>query len=174
MEPTAERPSAGPKRLSPPPSVRLSRAPYEAVRGGLDGAWWPYSHSLVDELPVLVEAMGGVGSITRVVLGIDLWPDIPHRIPVGGHFVTVGWFVSGHEQNEILLCSYSEGFRTLLVVHPTPTADGQRPTDRAGEAGGGRGGGSRGRRPPPFHSQAGSAGTATAPAAVVAWSRPDR
>ncbi|MCD7438916.1 hypothetical protein K4B79_11850 [Streptomyces lincolnensis] len=123
MEPTAEHPSAGPKRPSPPPSVRLSLAPYEAVRGGLDGAWWPYSHSLVDELPVLVEAVGGVGSITRVVLGIDLWPDIPHRIPVGGHFVTVGWFVSGHEQNEILLCSYSEGFRTLLVVPPATAAD---------------------------------------------------
>ncbi|WP_427920857.1 DUF5994 family protein [Streptomyces sp. cg40] len=123
MEPTADHPSAGPQRPSPPLPVRLSLAPYEAVPGGFDGAWWPYSRSLIDELPVLVEAMDGVGSITRVVLGIDLWPDIPHRIPVGGHFVTAGWFVSGHEQNEILLCSYSEGFRTLLVVPPATAAD---------------------------------------------------
>ncbi|NBM15130.1 hypothetical protein GUY61_05475 [Streptomyces sp. GC420] len=67
--------------------------------------------------------MDGVGSITRVTLGIELWPDVPHQIAVGGHIVGVGWFVSGHDQNEMVLCSYRDGFRTLLVIPPTMVAD---------------------------------------------------
>ncbi|WP_327593364.1 DUF5994 family protein [Streptomyces chartreusis] len=123
MEPTADHSATTAMRPSPPPQVRLSLAPYETVPGGLDGAWWPYSHNLIDELPLLVEAMDRAGSFTRVTLGIELWPDVPHQVAVGKNFVTVGWFVSGHEQNEILLCSYREGFRTLLVIPPATEAD---------------------------------------------------
>ncbi|CBG72302.1 conserved hypothetical protein [Streptomyces scabiei 87.22] len=70
-----------------------------------------------------MEAMDGVGTITGVLLGIGLWPDIPHRISVGGHVVTAGWFVSDHEQHEIMLCSYRDGFRTLLIVPPSTEPD---------------------------------------------------
>lgn len=123
MAPTADYSATTAKHTSPPAQVRLSLAPYEIVPGGLDGAWWPYSHTLVDELPLLVEAMDGAGSFTRVTLGIELWPDVPHQVAVGENFVTIGWFVSGHEQNEILLCSYLKGFRTLLVIPPATEAD---------------------------------------------------
>ncbi|MFJ4691083.1 DUF5994 family protein [Streptomyces sp. NPDC088766] len=122
MEPTADHSATTAMHPSPSPPVRLSLAPYEAVPGGLDGAWWPYSHELVDELPLLMEAMDGAGSFTRITLGIELWPDVPHQVAVGENQVTVGWFVSGHEQNEILLCSYREGFRTLLVIPPATEA----------------------------------------------------
>ncbi|MEU0644990.1 DUF5994 family protein [Streptomyces umbrinus] len=117
METTADDPSANARRSSPLP-IRVSLAPYEAIEGGFDGAWWPYSHNLVAELPGLVEAMDGAGSIIRVIVGIELWPDIPHRVAFGVHTVTAGWFVSGHEQNEIVLCSCLKGFHTLLVVPP--------------------------------------------------------
>ncbi|MFE7168965.1 DUF5994 family protein [Streptomyces sp. NPDC057616] len=123
MEPTAAQLATIAMCLSPPPQVRLSLAPYEAAPGALDGAWWPYSRNLVDELPLLMEAMDGAGSYTRVTLGIELWPDVPHQVLVGKNLVTVGWFVSGHEQNEILLCSYRKGFRTLLVIPPETEAD---------------------------------------------------
>jgi hypothetical protein len=123
MEPTVDHSATPAVRPSPPPPARLSLAPYEAVPGGFDGAWWPYSRNLTTELPLLLEAMDGVGNITRVTLGIDSWPDVPHRVAVGEHFVTVGWFVSGHEQHEMLLCSYRAGFRTLLVIPPVTTAD---------------------------------------------------
>jgi len=119
MEPTADRSA----RPSAPLPVRLSLAPYEAVPGGLDGAWWPYSRDLVEELPLLVQAMDGVGTITRVILGIQLWPGIPHQVAVGRGYVTAGWSVSGQEQNVISLCSYRDGFRTLLVIPPTTAAD---------------------------------------------------
>ncbi|MEU8865692.1 DUF5994 family protein [Streptomyces umbrinus] len=122
METTADHSSANAQRSSPLP-VRLSLAPYEAVEGGFDGAWWPYSHNLVAELPGLVGAMDGAGNITRVIVGIEPWPDIPHQVAIGVHTVTAGWSVSGHEQNEIVLCSYLKGFRTLLVVPPA-TAPG--------------------------------------------------
>jgi len=122
MQTTAGHPSANAQRSSPLP-VRLSLEPYEAVSGGFDGAWWPYSRNLITELPGLVEAMDEAGSITRVIVGIEPWPDIPHQITFGKYTVTAGWFVSGHEQNEIVLCSYLKGFRTLLVVPPT-TAPG--------------------------------------------------
>lgn len=122
MEPTASHPSAGAQRPSPLP-VRLSLTPYETVSGGFDGAWWPHSRNLVAELPGLVQAMDGAGGITRVTVGIGPWPDIPHQVSVGGHTVTAGWFVAGHEQNEVMLCSYLKGFRTLLVVPPTTAPD---------------------------------------------------
>ena len=122
MEPTADQVALS-VVPSPPLPARLSLAPYAAVPGGFDGAWWPYSRNLADELPALVEAMDGVGTITGVLLGIGLWPDIPHRISVGGHVVTAGWFVSDHEQHEIMLCSYRDGFRTLLIVPPTTEPD---------------------------------------------------
>ncbi|WP_329282173.1 DUF5994 family protein [Streptomyces sp. NBC_01451] len=122
MEPTADYLSVGPQRAAPLP-VRLSLTPHGAVSCGFDGAWWPYSRDLITELPGLVEAMDGVGSITRVTVGIEPWPDIPHQVAVGAHTVTAGWFVSGHEQNEIVLCSFLKGFRTLLVVPPA-TAPG--------------------------------------------------
>ncbi|WP_199832093.1 DUF5994 family protein [Streptomyces acidiscabies] len=122
MEPTTRHPSTGTQRSSPLP-VRLSLAPYKAVSGGFDGAWWPYSRDLIAELPGLVEALDRLGSITRVIVGIESWPDIPHQVSVGGHTVTAGWFVSGHEQNEIMLCSYLEGFRTLLIVPPAAEPD---------------------------------------------------
>ncbi|MFI9569357.1 DUF5994 family protein [Streptomyces rishiriensis] len=123
MEPTADQSATNTERLSPSLPVRLSLAPYEAVLGGCDGAWWPYSYSLVDELPVLVEAMDGVGVITRVILGMEPWPDIPHQVAVSGHSVTAGWLASGQEQNVIVLCSYLKGFRSLLVIPPAMLAD---------------------------------------------------
>ncbi|WP_406733480.1 DUF5994 family protein [Streptomyces sp. NBC_01794] len=123
MEPTADHSATTAMRPSSPPQVRLSLAPYEALPGGLDGAWWPHSHNLIDELPLLVEAMEGAGSFTRVTVGIELWPDVPHQVAVGENLVTAGWFVSGHEQNEILLCSYREGSCTLLVIPPATEAD---------------------------------------------------
>lgn len=119
MGPTADHPA----RPSSPLPVRLSLAPYEAVPGGLDGAWWPHSYDLAKELPLLVEAMDEVGTITRVILGIQLWPHIPHQVAVGRGYVTAGWSASGQEQNVILLCSYRDGFRTLLVIPPTTAAD---------------------------------------------------
>ncbi|MFD9136204.1 DUF5994 family protein [Streptomyces bottropensis] len=123
MEPTADHFALTAVGPSPSLPARLSLAPYAAVPGGFDGTWWPYSRNLADELPALVDAMDGVGTITRVILGIELWPDIPHQIPVGGHFVTAGWFVSGHEQHEIMVCSYRDGLRTLLIVPPTTEPD---------------------------------------------------
>ncbi|MDR6977960.1 hypothetical protein J2X68_004684 [Streptomyces sp. 3330] len=124
MEPTADQSATNARSLSPSsPPVRLSLAPYQAVLGGCDGAWWPYSYRLVDELAVLVVAMDGVGVITRVLLGIEPWPDLPHRISVRGHSVTAGWLTSGQEKNVIVLCSYLEGFRSLLVIPPAMPTD---------------------------------------------------
>ncbi|MFF1298449.1 MULTISPECIES: DUF5994 family protein [unclassified Streptomyces] len=123
MEPTADHVALSAVGPSPPLPARLSLAPYAAVPGRFDGAWWPYSRDLAAELPALVETIDGVGTITRVILGIGLWPDIPHQIPVGGQFVTAGWFASGHEQHEITLCSYRDGSRTLLIIPPTTDPD---------------------------------------------------
>ncbi|MFD5723466.1 DUF5994 family protein [Streptomyces sp. NPDC127036] len=126
MEPTADRlvnTAQGSKNSPPSLAVRLSLVPYQAVAGGLDGAWWPRSHDLVVELPSLIEAMDGVGSITRVTLGIEEWSHIPHQVASGGHMVGAGWFASGREQNVILSCSYRQGFRSLLVIPPGTGAD---------------------------------------------------
>jgi hypothetical protein len=82
-----------------------------------DGAWWPYSYNLVDELPGLVETMDKV-AISRVTVGLVLWRSVPHQIAVHGNRVGVGWFAVGRDRNEIMLSSYRDGFRTLLVIPP--------------------------------------------------------
>ncbi|MEW5809693.1 MAG: DUF5994 family protein [Actinomycetota bacterium] len=37
--------------------IRLTVA--DVLTGGLDGAWWPYTHSVARELPYLVDALSG-------------------------------------------------------------------------------------------------------------------
>ncbi|MCX4918921.1 DUF5994 family protein [Streptomyces sp. NBC_00687] len=121
MEPIADATSST-KHIAEPVPVRLSLAPYQAVPGGLDGAWWPYSHQLADELPALIEALDGVGNISVVTLGIEDWSHMPHHVAVGGHVVDAGWFASGRDENVILLLSHTRGFRTLLVIPPMTEA----------------------------------------------------
>ncbi|UQX01864.1 DUF5994 family protein [Streptomyces sp. RerS4] len=110
--------------LAPLLSARLALTPKTTLAGLLDGAWWPRSRDLTAELPPLVDALEGhYGRITRVTVNPTRWPVVPHKVPVAGHTVHVGWFTE-QDPDKMILLSYTVGRCDLLVIPPEtePTA----------------------------------------------------
>ncbi|WSW80326.1 DUF5994 family protein [Streptomyces sp. NBC_00996] len=107
------------------PTARLALKPVSPSPGQveLDGAWWPRSRDLSDELPALADVLDPLwGRITRVAVNPRYWPILPHRIFVNGHVVKVGWFTSELDPHKILLLSGTSGRWDLLVIPPETTA----------------------------------------------------
>jgi hypothetical protein len=130
MSATNDRPSlsAIPFRA---PTARLALTPVtcpapEPVE--LDGAWWPRSRDLTQELPPLADVLDPLwGRITRIAVNPRYWPIIPRRIFVNGQVVKVGWFTSELDPHKILLLSGTAGPWDLLVIPPeTPGTSAAR------------------------------------------------
>ncbi|WP_338684409.1 DUF5994 family protein [Streptomyces acidiscabies] len=103
----------------PPAPLRLALAPAGSAPALLDGAWWPRSRDLTAELPSLTDVLDPLwGRITRVTVNPTLWPVVPHKVPVAGHVVKVGWFLAEQDPHELLLLSYRTGRWDLLVIPP--------------------------------------------------------
>jgi hypothetical protein len=89
----------------------------------LDGAWWPRSRDLSDELPALADVLDPLwGRITRIAVNPRYWPVIPQRVFVNGHVVKVGWFTTELDPHKILLLSGTSGPWDLLVIPPEVSA----------------------------------------------------
>jgi hypothetical protein len=103
----------------PSPLARLSLTPAGSAPGLLDGAWWPRSRDLFRELPALTDVLDVCwGRITHITLNPAHWPVIPHKVPVGGRTVRVGWFGAEQDANKLILLSYTVGRWDLLVIPP--------------------------------------------------------
>ncbi|MER5469062.1 DUF5994 family protein [Streptomyces sp. NPDC002935] len=118
-----------PLRIAPfrAPTARLALKTVSASRGSLDGAWWPRSRDLTDELSTLADVLDPLsGRITRIAVNPTYWPAIPDSVPVNGHLVKVRWFTTELDPHRILLLSHTTGSWNLLVVPPetgAPAAD---------------------------------------------------
>ncbi|MFD9324779.1 DUF5994 family protein [Streptomyces sp. NPDC060065] len=127
MSATTDRP---PLRIVPfrAPTARLALKPVSTTRGLLDGAWWPRSRDLTQELPTLADMLDPLwGRITRIAVNPTYWPGLPDVVPVNGHAVKVGWFTRELDPHKILLLSYTAGCWDLLVIPPeTSTAAAAR------------------------------------------------
>lgn len=122
MSATTDRP---PLRIAPfrAPTARLALKTVSTSRGPLDGAWWPRSRDLADELSALAEVLDPLfGRVTRVAVNPTYWPVIPSRVPVNGHGVRIGWFTTELDPHKILLMSHTTGSWNLLVVPPEISA----------------------------------------------------
>ena len=107
------------------PTARIALKPMSPSSGGveLDGAWWPRSRDLSDELPGLADVLDPLwGRITRIAVNPRYWPIIPHRLFINGHVVKVGWFTLELDPHKILLLSGTSGRWDLLVIPPESTA----------------------------------------------------
>jgi hypothetical protein len=107
------------------PTARLALKPVSASAESveLDGAWWPRSRDLTDELPALADVLDPLwGRITRIAVNPRYWPIIPPRIFVNGHVVKVGWFTTELDPHKILLMSGTTGRWDLLVIPPETDA----------------------------------------------------
>ncbi|MEV0252934.1 DUF5994 family protein [Streptomyces sp. NPDC050732] len=113
-----------PARLSLKPSGPTGPSPGPSS-GLVDGAWWPRSRDLNRELPALCDRLDAPwGRITRVTVNPTHWPVIPHRVPVHGHTVNVGWFLDEQDAHQLMLRSYRVGRWDLLIIPPETDADG--------------------------------------------------
>ncbi|MFE9535619.1 DUF5994 family protein [Streptomyces sp. NPDC006691] len=97
--------------------ARLSLTPKSSLAGQLDGAWWPRSRCLEAEPPLAAALDLRWGRITHVTVNLTHWPVIPHKVPVAGHTVHVGWFTEQYPDQMILL-SCTVGRWDLLVIPP--------------------------------------------------------
>jgi len=103
--------------------LRLSVTP-GSERCRLDGAWWPRSRDLEQELPALVAELDHQwGRITHATVNRHLWPSLPHHVRTGTHTVRVGWYDSEQDPYEITLFSYEINRWDLLVVPPETDPD---------------------------------------------------
>lgn len=106
-----------------PPAARLSLTAGGPAPGLLDGAWWPRSRDLSEELPTLIDILDARwGRITRVTVNPTHWPIIPRKVPVAGHTVHVGWFADEQDPHKLILLSYTAGRWDLLVIPPETDA----------------------------------------------------
>ncbi|WP_152648543.1 DUF5994 family protein [Streptacidiphilus anmyonensis] len=112
---TAPAPAVAPPG---PPSLRLTLTPV-GPRSGLDGAWWPHSRNLFEQLPYLIAELDGIwGRITGATVHEAAWTDLRHSVPAGSHDVGVHWYDPAHDPHTITVFSYRVGTWELLVVPP--------------------------------------------------------
>ena len=74
---------------------RLVYTPTSCAEGVLDGAWWPHTRVLSEELPPLLAAVASrFGPVARISLNTTAWDATPQDITCGDGVVQVAWYRS--------------------------------------------------------------------------------
>src|SRR5947209_583589 len=103
--------------------VRLTLIDPPGQRTTLDGAWWPRTRSLSDELPGLVQELHRRGiRVTRVTYNPEAWEPAPRRLAADGRIIRLGWFRSIDPQLLDLTGDSQRGRLDLLVILPDTSA----------------------------------------------------
>ncbi len=121
------RPAGEPLSAHDEPGPPLRLALLDAVRGGsatLDGAWWPRSRSLTDELPALIVDLHRRGvRISRVAFRMENWDAAPRRLSADARAIRLGWF-QGLDPHLVRLTGGEGGQARLdLLVVPPDTRE---------------------------------------------------
>jgi Family of unknown function (DUF5994) len=97
---------------------RLQLKPYRSVSEHIDGAWWPHSSNLVDELPRLVTSVSErLGQIVMVGYHRHGWNDTPPLAEIGGQTIELLGF-AGDEPASVMLIGEDGRHLTLHVIRP--------------------------------------------------------
>jgi hypothetical protein len=103
------------------PRLRLkAKAP---TTGHVDGAWWPHSVDLVNELPDLLAVLSvRLGAVDRVLYNLAEWAKAPARLLTGGRAVRLdGYRIQPAHTIEVLGMGREKIL--LLVVPPDTDAE---------------------------------------------------
>jgi hypothetical protein len=101
----------------PENTPRLRLKPKAATTGHVDGAWWPYSDDLANELPDLLAVLSvRLGGIQRVMYNLAEWAVMPGRLLTGGRVVRLDGYTRQPTNTLQVLGIGRE--RILLVVVP--------------------------------------------------------
>jgi hypothetical protein len=97
---------------------RLQLKPYRAVLEHLDGAWWPRSTNLVDELTDLLTSLTGrMGQVVMVGYHRSGWHDTPGSAEINGQTIELLGFNS-NEPASVILIAEDGRHVTLHVIRP--------------------------------------------------------
>lgn len=97
---------------------RLQLKPYRSISEHIDGAWWPRTTNLVDELPDLLTSVSErLGPVVMVGYGRNGWEETPPLAEIGGHTIELLAFTSD-EPASVVLIGADGHHLTLRVIHP--------------------------------------------------------
>ncbi|MBB4982185.1 MULTISPECIES: DUF5994 family protein [Streptomyces] len=103
--------------------LRLETTP--SRQGVLDGAWWPRTRDVEQEVPALVSVLTGhLGPITRVGLDASAWDAIPTRLVIDDRVVHLDSFPVGDDT--VLITRGDKDHFALMVVPPDTEPDAAR------------------------------------------------
>ncbi|BBX65581.1 hypothetical protein MSAS_47550 [Mycobacterium saskatchewanense] len=92
--------------------------PFRTASEHIDGAWWPRSADLVDELPDLVTSVADrLGRVVMVGYRRNGWQETPPLADVAGHQIELLGFTSD-EPSSIILIGEDGRHLSLHVIRP--------------------------------------------------------
>lgn len=98
--------------------TRLEIKPFRPISEHIDGAWWPRSRRLVEELPGLVTSVADqLGPIAMIGYHHHSWDDAPPVLEIGGRTVELLGF-SGDEPDSVILIGQDGHHLSLQVIPP--------------------------------------------------------
>ncbi|MBW0012326.1 DUF5994 family protein [Mycobacterium sp.] len=97
---------------------RLQLKPYRSASEHIDGAWWPHSAHLVDELPGLLAAVSDrLGPVVMVGYRHNGWGETPRMAQIDGRTIELLGFGSD-EPASVILIDEDGRHLTLHVIRP--------------------------------------------------------
>jgi len=105
---------------------RLRLKPYRSASEHIDGAWWPQSMKLVDELPDLVTSLSDrLGRVVMVGYRRNGWHETPPLAEIAGHTIELLGFTSD-EPASVIVISEDGRHITLHVIRPDASEETAR------------------------------------------------
>ncbi|WP_078313128.1 MULTISPECIES: DUF5994 family protein [unclassified Mycobacterium] len=99
-------------------SIRLRLKPDGDGSGYVDGAWWPHSRDLTQDLPTLLDAAGPrLGAVKRVIYRIQEWDAAPKQLRYGDRMVSLDGYRT-QRADTIYISDLDRRQLVLLVVPP--------------------------------------------------------
>ncbi|SPM28594.1 DUF5994 family protein [Mycobacterium terramassiliense] len=97
---------------------RVQLKPFRRAAEHIDGAWWPRSRHLVEELPDLVASVSDrLGQVVMIGYRRNGWDETPALVEIGGHTVELLGFTSD-EPASVILIGADGRHLTLRVIRP--------------------------------------------------------
>ncbi len=107
---------------------RLQLKPYRSASEHIDGAWWPQSSNLVDELPDLVTSLSDrLGRVVMVGYRRNGWQETPPLVEIAGQTIELLGFTSD-EPASVILIGEDGRHITLHVIRPDASEEVARQT----------------------------------------------